>query len=389
MFELQRDVTVMPHRFGDPIDPRLPWIRKLHDLDVARASMGTGIRQGAVERAGRALGDLLREGPKVVSVRTLPTTDAPYPIRFAFNGTVPALAPGALLMIQNRSLLVQVRTADGLKNVLFNPTDGPANRATPFYQRLVGSVPGVPSAGPSSLRRIAAPSDSAELGLSCADIDVIAFDHFHTQDLRPLLGSDGLAARFPNALLLAPRVEWDDWDHLPMIQRALVRPRRQEGRTRQSRRPHPGRLVARRRRAPARARPVTLRATRRCSFMPMAACSAAPRTGPAPTTGPRTARDCRGMRSAAKLLDLEVVLNANTPELSAEQYTSMLLERAMVDRVKDDNGFYQMFPSSEVTHSLIAPHVKPTYRFGKVESGSVESRSRTANATPFRTAAAE
>jgi glyoxylase-like metal-dependent hydrolase (beta-lactamase superfamily II) len=377
----------MPLRLGDPIDPRLPWIRKLHDLDTARASLGAGVRQSAVESAGRALGDRLREGAKVVSVRTLPTTDAPYPIRFAFNGTVPAIAPGALLMIQNRSLLVQVRTENGLKNVLFNPTDGPANLATPFFERLVARVPAL-------LRRALQPPPNrcaehlAELGLSCADIDVIAFDHFHTQDIRPLLGSAELAARFPNAFLLAPRVEWDDWDHLPMMQRAWFVPDGKKGvpetrvvLTQDDMVLGEGALLLRTPGHTSGNQTLFAHADGGvfgCSENGTCADNWSPHRSRLP-----------GLRSAAKQLDLEVVLNANTPELAAEQYTSMLLERAMVDRVKDDSGFYRMFPSSEVTHSLIAPHVRPTYRFGKMESGSVEVRSRAANTTQLRTAAAE
>lgn len=184
----------MALRLGDSIDPRAPWIRKLHDLDAARASKGTGLRQDAVERAGRALGDSLREGPKVVSVRTLPTSDAPYPVRFAFSGMAPALAPGALLIMKNRSLLVQVQTSGGLRNVLFNPTDGPANAATPFYQRLAARMPQflLQKFGPRPNR---CAEQLAALGLRCEDIDVIAFDHFHTQDLRPLIGGPGFAAR--------------------------------------------------------------------------------------------------------------------------------------------------------------------------------------------------
>src|SRR6185503_11345617 len=199
-------------KLGDPVDRRTPWIRKLHDLDQARSARSTGARQDAVEHAGRALGDRLRAGPNVVSVRTLQTSAAPYPIRFAFGGTVPALAPAGMLVIQNRSLLVQLDTEDGVKHVLFNPTDGPANQATPFYQRLSRKTPGF------VLRRFEpkpnrAAEQLAELGLSCDDIDIVAFDHFHTQDLRPLLGTNGVPARFPNAFLLAPRVEWEDWDH--------------------------------------------------------------------------------------------------------------------------------------------------------------------------------
>src|SRR5699024_9151961 len=65
-----------------------------------------------------------------------------------------------------------------------------------------------------------------ELGLRPEDVDLLAFDHFHTQDLRPLLGSseprpDGstLGPRFPNAYLLAPKVEWKAWDALHPLQK--------------------------------------------------------------------------------------------------------------------------------------------------------------------------
>jgi hypothetical protein len=362
----------MTMQVGEPVDPRLPWIRKLHDLDGARALSGAGLRQEAVERAGRVLGDRLRSGPKVVSVRTLPTSGAPYPIRFAFNGTVQGFAPGALLMIQNRSLLVQVRTPEGLKNVLFNPTDGPANAATPFYVHLMERTPAFLRGhlGPPPNR---CAEQLGELGLSCADIDVVAFDHFHTQDIRPLLGAPGTAARFPNAVLLAPRVEWDDWDHLPMIQRAWFVPEGKKD-------------------VPA-ARVVLTD----CDLF-LGDGVLLLRT-PGHTTGNQTlfvhadggvfgcsengtcadnwsphASRLRGVRAAAKFLDLDVVPNANTLELGAEQYTSMLLERAMVDRVKDAADFYQMFPSSEVTRSLLAPHIAATHVFGKMESGSVERR---------------
>jgi hypothetical protein len=82
-----------------------------------------------------------------------------------------------------------------------------------------------------------------------------------------------------------------------------------------------------------------------------------------------------GMKRAAHLLDIEVVLNANTPELAAEQYSSMLLERAVVDRVPGRPELYQMFPSSEVTPSLLAPLIRPTHLFGAMTSGEVQHAS--------------
>jgi hypothetical protein len=363
----------MSIRLGDPVDRRLPWLRRIHDLDDARAIAGVAARQRSVERAGRVLGDALREQSTVVSVRTLPTSVAPYPVRFAFNGTVPTLAPGALLLMQNRSLLVQVRTDEGIKNVLFNPTDGPANQATPFYERIASRTPRF------VLERIAPKPNRcavqlAELGLTCADIDVIAFDHFHTQDLRPLLGTSDVAARFPNAFLLAPEIEWEDWDDLPMLQRAWFVPRGKEGvssdrlvLTNSDLRLGEGALLLRTPGHTSGNQTLFVHAESGvfgCSENGTCADNWAPHHSRLP-----------GMRRAVKLLDVEVVLNANTPELCAEQYTSMLLERALVDRVQDKPEFYQMFPSSEVLRSAIAPHVRPTHHFGALKSGRVAVRS--------------
>jgi glyoxylase-like metal-dependent hydrolase (beta-lactamase superfamily II) len=356
-------------KIGAPVDARIPWVRKVHDLDTAWSTGSSGGRQREVERAGRILGDSLRLGPKVVSVRTLPTSAAPYPIRFAFNGAVPALAPGAMLVIQNRSLLVQVRTEVGIKNVLFNPTDGPANQATPFYARLLAKTP-----RPFLKPFLPGPNRCAEqlaaLGLSPADIDVIAFDHFHTQDVRPLLGGAGFRARFPNAYLLAPRVEWTDWDDLPMIQRAWFVPDGKRG-------VPESRVIL---------TDADLALGEGCVLLRTPGHTTGNQTlfvhaddGVFGTSENGTASDnwsplhsrMPGVKRAAAHLDLEVVLNANTPELSSEQYTSMLLERSVVDRVPGKPEFFQMFPSSEVTASLIAPLLKPTHSFFEMKSGEV------------------
>jgi glyoxylase-like metal-dependent hydrolase (beta-lactamase superfamily II) len=356
-------------KIGAPVDPRLPWVRAVHDLDEAWATGSVGARQRAVERTGRTVGDALRGGPRIVSVRTLPTSAAPYPIRFAFNGAVSGLAPGAMLVIQNRSLLVQVRTEEGIKNILWNPTDGPANQATPFYARLVARMP-KPLLRPFLPPPNRCAEQLAALGLSCADIDVVAFDHFHTQDLRPLLGGDEIAARFPRALLLAPRSEWNDWDDLPMMQRAWFVAEGKQG-VPESRvvltdadvSLGEGLLLLRTRGHTTGNQTLFVHAEGGVfgsSENGTAADNWAPRHSRLP-----------GLRRAAKQLDLEVVLNANTPELAAEQYTSMLLERAVVDRVADKPEFFQMFPSSEVTHSFIAPHIRPTHSFFEVKSGTV------------------
>ena len=78
-----------------------------------------------------------------------------------------------------------------------------------------------------------------------------------------------------------------------------------------------------------------------------------------------------GVAATCRREDLDVVLNANTPESGADQYTSMILERTVVDRVKDNPAFVQMMPSSEMTPSPMTPGLRATWVHGEVKHGSV------------------
>jgi hypothetical protein len=66
-----------------------------------------------------------------------------------------------------------------------------------------------------------------------------------------------------------------------------------------------------------------------------------------------------------------VVLNTNTPEALADQYTSVVKEKALADRSQRDSRFPQFLPSSELTPSPFFPGTKPTF-----VQGSITHRSR-------------
>ncbi len=68
---------------------------------------------------------------------------------------------------------------------------------------------------------------------------------------------------------------------------------------------------------------------------------------------------------------LEVILNGNTIEGGTDQYTSMVVERTLADPVKDAPGFFQVFPSSELTASPLAPGLAPTHTVGELTSGAL------------------
>jgi glyoxylase-like metal-dependent hydrolase (beta-lactamase superfamily II) len=339
------------------------------DLDGAWATTGSGARLRAVRVAAERLRDRFAAGPRAVAVRTLPIVVAPYPTKYAFFGG--AISPAPYVLLTHRCVLVQFFENGELKTLLFNPTDVAGARSTPFFARLAERVP-------ERLRRILGRELeplTAQLeshGLLPEDVDYVAHDHLHVQDLRPILGTDDgrFASRFPNATVLVAGAEWDDMDDLHPLQRAwFVRDAKLGVKTE--------RLV-------------------RTSGDWMIGDGVMLLRTPGHTSGNQTLfvntdsgvwgisengtcvdnwspmdSNIGGLRSLCRRQDLDVVLNANTPERGADQYTSMVLERTIVDRVRRAPAFVQMFSSSEVTPSALSPGLKPTILHRAVTHGEL------------------
>ena len=302
-------------------------------------------------------------------MRTIPLTTLLYPTTFAFNRAVPL--PWPYVQMFHRCLLIQVIAEGELKNILFNPTDYDASRATPYFAKMLDKV-GERGAKLMATQYGHADAQLAELGLSADDIDLVAWDHFHTQDIRPILGDGTLQARFPNAYLLAPQHEWDDWGDLhPMQHSWFVR----DGKIGVPKDKvilfdddvwlgdgclllkTPGHTTGNQ----------TLfvhgdDGVFGCSENGTSADNWAPRASRIP-----------GLKKQAETYDYEVILNSNTPELAAEQYTSMIVEKEMVDSVPGRPELVQMFPSSEVTPSAFAPGIRPTTVFKERTSGMLKT----------------
>lgn len=358
-------------RLGDPLDPRLPWIRRIRELDAAWGETTGGARLRSLERAGRALGDAVRSGGRVVAAQSFDTSLAPYPVRFAFNGAT-ITTPRGLLIMQNRSVLLQVKADGAVRNILFNPTDPIGSSKAPFFA-------GLASEAPALFRKIygAKPTRIVEqlagVGLRPEDIDLIAFDHFHVQDLRPILGTVDQPGRFPNALLLAPRVEWADWGDLHPLQAPFFVADGRDGLD-------PRRVVLTDSDLSLGEGALLLRTPGHTSgnqtlflHTDSGVWGTSENGTSADSWAPQHSR-IPGLRRAAKFFGQDIILNTNTPELAGHQYTSMVLERAIVDRVKDRPGFCQMMPSSEVTWGWMAPYVRPSMVFGGLSSGRIQPR---------------
>ena len=99
------------------------------------------------------------------------------------------------------------RTADGVKTLLFSPSDVAANAETRYFKRLgagrLAAMKGrVGERTPegllkSAVQRLVAPQGPtvpewlARIGIRPEAVDYLSYDHLHTQDLRNWLGGVG------------------------------------------------------------------------------------------------------------------------------------------------------------------------------------------------------
>lgn len=341
---------------------------RVPDLDAAWAVAGSGARLDAVRRAGRTLRDkLLATGP-ARCVRTADIATFPYPTGFGLQGVASSIVP--YVFLRNRVQLVQVASGGKTLTILVNPTDAERSRQAPFFARLEQRYGRTAT---KLLGKVHHTIDQAleAFGVTRAQIDYVTFDHLHVQDVRGLLapGPDG-TTYLPNAKLLVQRaelatltgglhplqVEWYipqcldgvpadrivalDGDYLLGGGFAIVRT--------------PGHTIGNHTLVV-----VTDRGAWTISENGICVDAYAPGIS-----------EIRGVARHARDTGVECILNANTREHTLDQYTSMVLEKTLADRVPERPELPQHFPSSELVAHPLALGLAPTYSHGAITFGA-------------------
>ncbi|MCA3012725.1 MAG: hypothetical protein INH41_10055 [Myxococcaceae bacterium] len=311
-----------------------------------------------LRRAALATRARLLEGGRVASCSTHKLVTFPYPTRYAFSGG--ALSPMPFVMMTNRMQIVQFEHEQRRQTLLFNPSDLEANRAATYYANLARSFGEYLSRSLIPTYHGTPESHLEAAGLSPDDVDFIAFDHLHVQDLRRWLGGPG-PGLFPNARLLVMRDEWRTARDLHPMNAVWYVPRGCEvpearvelldGDVRLG----PG---------------VALLDTRGHTRGNMSLCVVTPdgpfvvsENGVAPESYAPEHSRIAGVKAFAEQMGLEVVLNGNTREDSLDQYSSMIVEKLVAGPSPFDPTFPALAPSSELTASVFAPGLAPTFTF--------------------------
>ncbi len=365
-------------------DPEALGLRPFADFEDANRTWPRGDRPAAIrDAAAQFRARFARPDNRVDAIRTVDIASAPYPLKFAFGGA--AKGPNPYINIINRLQVVQFEDFDGrLRTLAYEPTvtDGP--QEAPFYEQMM-RFPIPDWVAYNVVAKIWNEPDEAVrvAGLRPEDVDLISFDHLHVQDLRFVLGTrepiDGEAAPrpplFPNAKLITQRREWDTF--------ASVHPMQWAWYVADGIKDVPTENVVLVDGDVELGRGCALVSTpghtdgnhSLCVNTPDGVWVSSENGVAADSWHPHLSR-IPGVRRTAEYFGREVILNSNTLEDSIDQYDSMIKEKALADPNPRDRRFLNVFPSSEMPNWKRQWPVVPTFSYGGINYGELESPAR-------------
>lgn len=303
----------------------------------------------------------------------------PYPRRFGLWESCNVPVP--YVWMTNRMFVVQWQDEGRTKTLLAEPSDYELGVDTPFLKRSIDRLPMQRERALDTffVRHAHVDERLAELGLAPEDVDYLAFDHLHTQDVRRLIGTtapapdlgyhDGpVPPTFPNAKLI---VQPSELEHVRDVHPFQARFHQSE--TYQSIRDDalaivdgdvllgPGVALLR---TPGHTlgNHTLVVNTRRGIFTSSENGIAVECYAPEHSKLPGVAR-------WARQWGYEVVMNFNTPEYASWQYNSMVKEKLIADPLPGRPELPQVFPSSELTRHKLAPGIKPSFEHGDLTIG--------------------
>jgi hypothetical protein len=334
-----------------------------------------------IRSAAPAFKEWFRSTGTVTGIASRSLVTLPYPKRFGLWEACSLPVP--YVWMTNRMFLVQWLEGGRTKTLLAEPSDYDLGVETPFLKRAIDRLPMGNERALDTLftRHGHVEEHLAAFGIKPEDVDLLAFDHLHTQDIRRLVGTKNAApdlgyadrpvpATFPNARLIVQRDELEhvkdvhpfqarfhqswtysdiDEDKLLITEGdVLLGPGIALLRT-------PGHTLGNH---------TLVVNTERGIFTSSENGVAVECYAPEHSRIP-------GIKKWAAEWGYEVVLNFNTPEFASWQYNSMIKEKLIADPIQGHPALPQVLPSSELTRHRLAPGIRPTFEHGELTIGRI------------------
>jgi hypothetical protein len=349
--------------------PETLGIRPFHEFDEAADTWPRGDRPRAIRDAAQSFRARFKEQGQIRAVRTVDLVAAAYPTLFAFGGAAKSLNP--YVSIVNRLVVVQFEDFDGrLRTLAWEPTVPEGSQEAPFYEQMLERY------GQIGEKLFANYYNTVQealgrCGLTPADVDYIAFDHLHVQDVRILMGTDDREGFFPKAKHLAQRREVDTLKSIHPMQWAWYVPGGMDGIPEENMVLLDGDVEL----GPG----LAFLSTPGHTDGNMSLCVNTPdgvwvssENGVAADNWHPHLSKIPGVRKWAEFFGREVVLNSNTLEDSIDQYDSMVKECAVADSNRYDPRFANVFPSSELATFRRQWPIRPSFVYGGINYGRIE-----------------
>lgn len=346
--------------------------RKIHEFDEARAAWPRGRQPELFRAAAQKFRARFKAQGTVPGVRSVDLVTASYPAAFAFHGAAFALNP--LLAIVNRLVLVRFTDFAGESKLLaWEPTIPQGSAKAPFFANLIRRFGEFLSWKVFTTEFHTLPQALAAAGVSAEEVDYVAFDHLHVQEVKRLLGTtDGsVKPAFPNAKLIVIPQELDTLLDPHPMQDAWYVPGGASGINRSRLVFIPGDVEL----GPGVALVATPGHTDGNMTLVLNTDDGVwvtSENGVAVDNWFPAHSRIPGVRGYAKFYAREVVLNANTQEDPLDQFNSMVLEKSLADVSRKDARFTQVLPSTELLPWLRNWPCWPALFQGQLSYGSLK-----------------
>lgn len=355
-------------------------LRPFHEFDEVGGVWPRGQRLPAIREAAAAFRSRFKAQGQVHAVKTVDLVSAPYPVGFALGGGAKGINPSVQLL--NRLLVVQFDDFAGeRRTLLWEPTIPAGSEEAPFYAQLVERYGEWASHKLLSSEHHTVAEALELCGLRPEDVDVVAFDHLHVQDMRRLMGTTRPVAGepeprepfFPNARFVCQRKEVDTFRGLHPMQWAWYVPGGMDHVIEDNLVLVDGDVelgvgVA------LAATPGHTDGNQSLVINTPDGIWVSSENGVcADNWHPHLSR-IPGVKRHAEFFNREVIMNSNTLEDSIDQYDSMVKEKALADAHRDDPRWLNVFPSSEMLALRRQWPVVPTFTYGSIDYGRIEPR---------------
>ncbi len=358
--------------------------RPIPEFDGIREIWPRGERLDAIRVATKAYKERFIQQGQVRAVQSIDVAGAPYPVKYAFDNAVSVPSLPLITMI-NRMVVVQYDDWNGRpRTLLFEPTVPAGSAEAPFYarlNRLTKAVPGGRLAAKLVLKYYNEPDEALrQAGLTAADIDFCTFDHLHVQDPRMILGSTDIIdgdheprrPLFGDARMLVHRRELATLRNLHPMQWAWYVEDGLGGVDMDKFIEFDGDIEL----GPG----VTLLWTPGHTDGNHSLVINTPdgvwvssENGISLDNWQPELSKIPGVRAYHEHFGREVCPNANTLEDALDQYDSMIKEKIMADRCRNDSQWLQILPSTELAPWKRFWPVVPTYCHGGIAYGTIVS----------------